>query len=230
MTWVKICGITNLEDAQTAVEAGADALGFVFYEKSPRNIDPEAASKIVGGLPKNLERVGVFVDQSGEHMLSIADRVGLTALQIHVSWPLRPGQYPTGLGAAASKRKLRVHLAIPAGQLIEHGTAWFIPDGKGRADSNSDGVIFLDSGTAQQPGGTGRTFNWEEIASSIHDVNVFRFVVAGGLTPTNVAEAMRILKPWGVDVSSGVEASPGKKDPEKVKAFIRAVRVADQKL
>lgn len=181
-------------------------------------------------LPKHLEKVGVFVDQPAERILAVTDRVGLTALQIHLSWPLRPGQYPTGLGVAASKRKLRVHLAIPAGQLIEHGIAWFSPDEKGRADSNSDGVIFLDSGTAQQPGGTGRTFNWEEIASSIHDVNVFRFVVAGGLTPTNVAEAMRILKPWGVDVSSGVEAVPGKKDPEKVRAFIAAVREEDRKV
>jgi phosphoribosylanthranilate isomerase len=229
MTWVKICGITNREDAMTAVDAGADALGFVFYEKSPRNVDPETVHTIVQELPTEIEKVGVFVSQPLEHMESVAEQVGLTAIQVHIEMSL--------LGEEKSQRmrlskKLVEHIALPVRHFL---------DEEGRFDSfalsvrtnESDdriGAIFLDSGTREQPGGTGLAFNWDKavpIAEVIGQAG-FDLVIAGGLNPTNVMEAIHILKPWGVDVTSGVESKPGKKDPGKVRAFVTAVRQAER--
>jgi len=228
MTWVKICGITNLEDALTAVEAGADALGFVFYEKSPRRVDPEKVSGIVKTLPAVVEKVGVFVNESPDQMENLAERVGLTAIQLHVEMS-RHGDKKQGMKPS---QKLRHYMALPVRHFF---------DDEGRFDSFALSVrddkpdqwvsaIFLDSGTPGQPGGTGRAFNWQTavpVAEVIKQAGL-NLVVAGGLTPTNVTEAIRILKPWGVDVSSGVEAKPGKKDPEKVQAFIAAVRQEEE--
>jgi phosphoribosylanthranilate isomerase len=216
MTWVKICGITNLEDALTAVEAGADALGFVFYERSPRCIDPETAKKIAAKLPKSVEKVGVFVHGSNPQMEQVAAHVGLTAVQIHVS----------SLQERVSEQKLssqlKRYLVLPAKLFFDEkseGIQWFLPQGK-RIDA-----IFLDSGTERQPGGTGEVFDWEKAARMVGFIGqISPIVVAGGLTPTNVNFAIRTLHPWGVDVSSGTEASLGKKDPQKVRAFIEAVR------
>ena len=215
MTWIKICGTTNLEDALTAVDAGADALGFVFYEKSPRKIDPEAAGKITAKLPASIEKVGVFVEEPVEKILLTVAQAGLTAAQLHGD------QYLESL-QLKSARDLKVFLVVPAKNLSS--TDWL--KGKGLGVN----AVFFDSGTPQLPGGTGKAFDWNSAAPAIEaiskDANV---VVAGGLTPANVGEAIRILKPWGVDVASGVEARPGKKDPKKVRAFIEAVRQADEK-
>ena len=227
MTWVKICGITNLEDAKIAVEAGADALGFIFYDRSPRKIDAEAAKRIGAELPEHVEKVGVFVLQDSESPSQIAERVGLTSLQIHVQSPLpaQPNQHGE-LAAVAAARPRTFYLAMPA--------AWFLGEGPVSANLSSFierrperpfDRILLDSGTPEQPGGTGKTFDWERAAPRFEQMNAgINVIVAGGLNPANVADAIRILKPWGVDVASGVEASPGKKDPQKVRAFVRAVR------
>ncbi|MBZ5721033.1 MAG: phosphoribosylanthranilate isomerase [Acidobacteriia bacterium] len=219
MTWVKICGITNLEDALTAVDAGADALGFVFYEKSQRKIDPGTAREIVAAVPARIEKVGVFVDESPAKVADLAEKVGLTAVQLHADEQRRPERQVTNR---------KVFLSLPAGAVAwtwrKKGAAWgsFWPIPENLA------AIFIDSGAV---GGTGKKFNWEEAQAFVSLMSKqCSIVVAGGLTPGNVTEAIRILKPWGVDVSSGVEASPGKKDPGKVRAFVAAVRAGENTL
>jgi phosphoribosylanthranilate isomerase len=223
MTWVKICGITNRQDALTAVEAGADALGFVFYERSPRRVTPEAVRDIVRKLPTSVEKVGVFVHESIDQMEDVAQRVGLTGIQLQASLSRLPRDPSSTFGSKTTK-----YIALRVDELIDdqgrfEGFAW------SQGAEKLVGAIFLDTGTETQPGGTGKTFDWKNAVQTVLALQRnSRVVVAGGLTPTNVPEAMRILKPWGVDVSTGVEAHPGKKDPEKVRAFIAAVRHADQ--
>jgi phosphoribosylanthranilate isomerase len=240
MTWVKICGITNLEDAKIAVEAGADALGFVFYEKSPRRIGAEVARAIISALPEEVEKVGVFVK---DLELSPADvrGVGLTAIQMTVELPASAAEGPEKMmGLAGFPTPLKLFVSLPVTYFLEDVNKiedlaesfkhWHErgPRQPAVPESVFD-AFFLDSGTLQQPGGTGRTFDWGKavpVAKGMREGGL-KLVVAGGLTPANVTEAMHILEPWGVDVSSGVEAKPGKKDPEKVRAFIAAVRQAD---
>jgi phosphoribosylanthranilate isomerase len=216
MTWIKICGITNAEDALAATNAGANALGFVFYKSSPRNIDPERVREIVAQLPPEVEKVGVFVDESPERIAEVASRAELTALQIHTGSSFAEhGQQAWCFG------NRKIYFALPAALFLEAGAEWIASDQHSPALS----AIFLDSGTLQQPGGTGKPFDWQKAALLVEAMTkTANVVIAGGLNPVNVAEAIRILKPWGVDVASGVEATPGKKDPKKVCAFIAAVR------
>jgi phosphoribosylanthranilate isomerase len=222
MTWVKICGMTNLADALTAVDAGADAVGFVFYEKSPRNISVEAARKIVLKLPKKVEKVGVFVDQSAQQLADISDRVGLSAVQVYVL-NSDGGQF---FADFRPRKKRRTFVAIPD-ERVTSGEAFqisFSRDFLSRASA-----LFLDSGNRQQPGGTGKVFDWRNAVDKVKAISeIIPIVIAGGLSTQNVGEAIDVLHPWGVDVASGVEARPGKKDPEKVRAFVKAVREADR--
>jgi phosphoribosylanthranilate isomerase len=212
MTWVKICGTTNLEDALTAVDAGADAVGFVFYEKSPRNISVEAARAIVEKLPESVEKVGVFVDESISRADEILQQSGLTTAQIYsksmdewLAW------------YRGSERKLM--LAI-SGEVVKG--EWLLSLG---TMEKRISAIVVDSGSGERPGGTGERFDWEGAKIGIWALGTaVPVVVAGGLTPENVHVAIEKLRPWGVDVASGVEAVPGKKDPEKVRAFVKAVR------
>jgi phosphoribosylanthranilate isomerase len=238
MTWVKICGMTNLEDALVAVEAGADAVGFVFYEKSPRWVSVEAAREIVKKLPPEMEKVGVFVGDSVPDWVQVVLSTGLTAVQHYM--PLEPdvqSHQAKAVGAGVFQKPLKFFLALPVGLLLEAGSpidelaedfAHLRDEIPGRPPV-SEGVLdtfFLDSGGLALPGGTGRPFDWVKavpIAEGMRQGGL-KIVVAGGLKADNVGQAMEILKPWGVDVVSGVEARPGKKDPEKVRAFVRAVR------
>ncbi|HWW15281.1 MAG TPA: phosphoribosylanthranilate isomerase [Candidatus Dormibacteraeota bacterium] len=224
MTWVKICGMTNLEDALVAVEAGADAVGFVFYEKSPRRISVEAAREIVEKLPVGVEKVGVFVDLESEQIREIVLAVGLSAVQLHgrksmgnVMWEdLRPASECVG----ASKLIPMVY-----GDALKDG-GFLI------SDHVRDQIfaILLDSRAGETAGGTGTTFDWAAVRDMVQAVSLtVPVIVAGGLTPANVPEAMRLFQPFGLDVASGVEARPGKKDPEKVRAFVKAVRDADRR-
>lgn len=226
MTWVKICGITNLEDALTAVDGGADALGFVFYEKSPRRVGRETVRQILRELPNGIEKIGVFVDPLAEKMCEAVHSLDLTGVQMLMTWPPKPS---SGMSAAVGvPRTTKAYWAMPAGPLIENGQ-WIENKFPAHISQLISG-IFLDSGAAQQPGGTGRVFDWVKAAPLVQQMSKsVKVIVAGGLTPSNVAEAMHILQPWGVDVSSGVEASAGKKDPDKVRAFITAVRQEDAK-
>lgn len=242
MTWVKICGMTNLADALTAVDAGADAVGFVFYDKSPRNISAEAAREIIEKLPPSVEKVGVFVSASQPEPFEVAFLAGLTGVQ---SYP-PPGDSAeqrtakaTGLSAFPEHTRFLIALTMEFfnhDQGIQSLASTFsnwrktLPEGVSLPEELMDTIV-LDSGDLRMPGGTGKIFNWGRalpVAQGIRQGGL-RLVVAGGLTPANVAEAMQTLHPWGVDVSSGVESSPGKKDPEKVRAFVKAVREMDTK-
>lgn len=202
----------------TAVDAGADALGFVFYEKSPRKIDAETARGITAKLPPHIERVGVFVSETAETVLHTVAQAGLTAAQLHGN-EYRQAKVLRSLKSAPD---LKLFLVLPADE-INDALDW-------GENAGVVGAVFFDSGTPQLPGGTGKAFDWKAAASGIEAISrKLNVVVAGGLNPANVAEAIRILKPWGVDVASGVEAKPGKKDPAKVRAFVDAVQGAEKK-
>jgi phosphoribosylanthranilate isomerase len=215
--------MTNLEDALTAVDAGADAVGFVFYEKSPRNISVEAAREIVEKLPESVEKVGVFVDLESERIREIVLAVGLGAVQLHGDksmnclWEdLRPSAQ--SVGASKLIPMMYAETLRDCGFLINEDVR------------DQIFAILLDSRSEVTPGGTGATFDWESTRDIVQAISLLvPVIVAGGLTPGNVREAMRLFQPFGVDVVSGLEASPGKKDPEKVRAFVKAVRDADRK-
>jgi phosphoribosylanthranilate isomerase len=242
MTWVKICGMTNLEDALLAVDAGADAVGFVFYKKSPRCVSVETAREIVEKLPNSVEKIGVFVDL-GPDFVDVSFAAGLTGVQSYLTFPplaQRGGgamATDVGLMPANFRFVLAFSTKLFSGNMDSlHQMAAVLAASRMHGDATlPDGVLdtfLLDSGNSQQPGGTGASFDWEE-ARPIADIirnNGAKLVVAGGLRPENVGEAIEVLQPWGVDVVSGVEARPGKKDPEKVRAFVRAVRDMDRKV
>jgi phosphoribosylanthranilate isomerase len=222
MTWVKICGMTNLEDALVAVDAGADAVGFVFYEKSPRYVNVETAQEIVARLPEGIEKVGVFVGVGPEAVAEMSRQGGLTIAQIYTTASFALND------EFLARLSCRVIAAISTRVIGEHELCGFHVSNEVR---NRVVAVLVDSGNSERPGGTGETFdwaNWENMVP-LMDRAGLKLVVAGGLKPENVGQAMATLKPWGVDVASGVEAQPGKKDPEKVRAFVRAVREADKK-
>ena len=219
MTWVKICGMTNLEDALVAVDAGADAVGFVFYEKSPRCVTVERAREIVEKLPEEIEKVGVFVGASPEGVAEVLRQAGLTVAQIY---PRKPHLVNDEFLRRVSSRVIP---AIATAMVSEDEIHGFHVSGEMRYQIMA---ALLDSGSSERPGGTGEKFDWDGMSDQTNRIGC-RFVVAGGLTSENVCEAIRKMKPWGVDVSSGVEVSPGKKDPDKVRAFVRAVREMDRK-
>jgi phosphoribosylanthranilate isomerase len=222
MTWVKICGITNLEDALIAVDAGADAVGFVFYEKSPRNISVEKAREIVEKLPTTVEKVGVFVDAESQQIREAVLGAGLTTVQLHGKRAME-SVFSDSRKPDESVAVSKVIAMIP-GDSLKNGT--FMSE-ETRARTFA---VLLDSPSNGVNGGTGITFDWEETRGMVQAMNLWvPVIVAGGLTPQNVSEAIRIFQPFGVDVVSGVEASPGKKNPEKVREFVKAVREMDRK-
>ena len=218
MTWVKICGITNLEDALHAVEAGADALGFVFYEKSPRKAEVGTAREIIRELPDDIEKVGVFVDHEPEQVREIVLQTGLTTVQLHGK-RLLDRVWSEKLPVEQSLGVRKMIPVIPGDSLKDRGV--LISEG---AHDKVFALLF-DSQSNGNMGGTGTTFDWRGTRAMVQVISLkIPVIVAGGLTALNVAEAIRLLQPFGVDVSSGVEARPGKKDPAKVNAFIQAVR------
>ena len=199
---VKICGITNLEDALAAARFGADALGFVFHEGSPRYLPVEQAARIAQKLPPHILKVGVFVDAPEEMVFGASASCGLNLLQFHGN---ETPEYCLQFGLMSMKA-FRVKAAASLQELELYPTdAWL-----------------LDSSVPGQLGGTGKKFNWE-LAMEAKKLRR-PFFLAGGLTPENVGDAVRMVEPFGVDVSSGVEASPGKKDLEKVRRFIEAAK------
>ena len=199
MIRVKICGICDAEGARAAAEEGADLIGFHFCT-SDRRITPEEAKAIVDALDVRPKIVGVFIDQPPDEVRQIAELVGLDLLQLH-------GSEPVGFDAGRQVMKV---LKVREGVIPDAGD-W--PD-----------PIMLDSWSADQRGGTGRTWDWEVARPLIASRHVF---VAGGLEPGNVGKVVSGFKPYGVDVSSGVESSVRVKDPAKVRAFIHAVRLAE---
>jgi phosphoribosylanthranilate isomerase len=205
-TIVKICGITNPVDALAAVEAGADALGLMFYEPSPRNVSLKTAAAIARELPPYITKVGVFVDAPEESVQQAISECGLNIVQFHGH---ETPEY-CRLFPVMTLKAFRIQDADSLKQLPDYQTdAWL-----------------LDAYVADKVGGTGEKFNWDfAIEAQKFGKPIF---LAGGLTPENVAEAVRKVRPYAVDVSSGVEASPGKKDHAKVRAFIQAAKQAGE--
>jgi phosphoribosylanthranilate isomerase len=222
MTWVKICGTTSLEDALTAVEAGADALGFVFAT-SPRRVTPEQVRAIVSELPESIEKVGVFVDETADRIRTIMKGTGLTGVQLQgQESELLMAEVNSMHTAHGQKPKLyrAMHLPERFAGTMNLGFSW--PEGAAKPDA-----ILLDTAQGQVRGGSGKKFDWHAAVPLVEAIEAqIPVIVAGGLNPENVAEAIRMFQPYGVDVVSGVEASPGKKDPVKVREFVRAVRRA----
>lgn len=207
MVKVKICGITNHEDARAAVAAGADALGFVMYQRSPRWVGPALARAIVSELPPFVLPIGVFVNEEADIVRRRMDECGFVFAQLHGDEAL---SYCLQLGRPVLK----------AFRLKNRSSLLALAEFQGRGGVRG---FLLDAFSDRAFGGTGQTIDWTLAAEVARASQV---LLAGGLTPSNVAEAVRLVRPYGVDVSSGVEQSPGKKDHEKVKAFIEAVRRA----
>jgi phosphoribosylanthranilate isomerase len=199
---VKICGITRLEDANCAVECGASALGFVFWPGSPRYVEPEKARAIIAELPPFVTPVGVFVNQSREHVNEVVALARLGAVQLHGDETV----------AFVSKISRPVLKAVPAESSDEAVDRW-----------PSRTLLLLDAHDPIRRGGTGRKVDW---ARSYAIARRRRIVLAGGLTPDNVADAIAQVRPFGIDVSSGVEAAPGAKDSGRVKALFEAIHAA----
>jgi phosphoribosylanthranilate isomerase len=218
--WIKICGNTSLEDALVAIEAGADALGFVFAP-SPRRVTPAEVAAITPHLPAAVEKIGVFVDAALEEIVSTVQLCGLTGVQLHFdAEPGLPARLRERLGQKVRILRVIHFSAESAGQ---HA----VRIAKYDQDPHVDAVL-VDSRTAAAIGGTGLAFDWEAARATLfQDAIACKRIAAGGLTPANVAEAIAALRPWGVDAVSGVEAAPGRKDPAKVREFIRRARSAN---
>jgi len=212
--WVKICANTTLADALLAAEAGADAVGFVFAS-SPRRVTPEQVAEIVSGLPANLEKIGVFVDTPIDAVASAVRICRLTGVQLHAGYPLD----------APARLKQVCGLDLRVLRVVHYGPEAAQQAGAYIADPNVDAVL-VDSRTATAVGGTGVAFDWAVAAQTVFANESARLIAAGGLHPANVAEAIATMHPWGVDVASGVESAPGRKDPEKIRTFVAAARAA----
>jgi phosphoribosylanthranilate isomerase len=200
--FLKVCGLTRLTDALHAVQHGATALGFVFWPRSPRFVTPEAAAGIVAELPSTVLAVGVFVNEPIDAIRNVASQVGLTAVQLH-------GDEPPAYADA---------LAWPVLRSVTLDSAR-AACGAGRPGR----VLLVDAADPERRGGTGITVNWQEAAGLARERQI---VLAGGLTPENVGQAIRCVQPYGVDVSSGVEETPGVKDFDKVARFLENARKA----
>ena len=201
---VKICGITNLPDAVVAVEAGADALGFIFYPKSPRYISFENAARIIRELPARILKVGVFVNASREDVLAAQQECQLSVLQFH-------GEETPEFCADFTGQIWKAFRVTG-------------PETLNRLSAYRTTAWLLDAWSPAMPGGTGERFDWD---LAVEAQKAGRpIILAGGLTPENVMSAVQRVHPMGVDVSSGVEIAPGKKDPAKVKAFVAAAKAA----
>lgn len=205
-TWIKICGITRLEDALAAAEAGVDALGFVFAE-SPRRVTGDLVRAIVRDVPPHVLRIGVFVDESPATIARAIAEAELDRVQLH-------GFEEPMVRELAGTRVIKAYRAHGQGVVQE-------------IRERAEDTFLLDTWSSNAVGGTGETFDWE-IAKEANPLG--RLILAGGLTPENVGRAIHEVRPFGVDVSSGVEDGPGLKDPDRMREFIAAVRAADHAL
>jgi phosphoribosylanthranilate isomerase len=208
MVRVKICGITSAADAQAAIDAGANLLGFNFYPQSPRHVTGEEAAEIRSKIPKRIKAVGIFVNRPPADVIALRSSLELDAVQLHGDEP------PEAVAEIAPLvpviKAFRVEPEFPLATLDEYSCAF---------------AFLFDAAHTGQYGGTGRTTDWDVArrASTSH-----RIILAGGLKVENVAAAVRIVRPYGIDVASGVESSPGKKDPGRLREFIQEVRRAER--
>ena len=204
MGMVKICGITNQEDALAAVEYGANALGFIFHPESPRSITSNTAGNIISSLPPFIVTVGVFVDMDRSEVCEIASDTGLNIIQLHGSES--PEDY------------------VSCKKIIKSIRVKNLTDLEVISSYKAASAILLDTYSPNMIGGTGQTFNWE---IAVEAKKFGRIILAGGLTPENVEEAVKMVRPYGIDVASGVEgAHAGRKDHNKLKSFIELTRKA----
>lgn len=201
---VKICGITNRDDAMAAVEAGASAIGFNFYRDTLRYISPTGAAMIGAKIPASIWKVGVFVDETPETIAKIARDTGLDVAQLH---------------GISSCRGLRVWRAVTADAIAEEMLPFGIEPPGDPSESVLAEAILIDTPSAELRGGTGETWDWTRVKS-----DRWKLIIAGGLDATNVRRAIDAAQPWGVDACSRLEKSPGIKDHEKMRSFIKAAR------
>jgi phosphoribosylanthranilate isomerase len=207
MVRVKICGVTNIEDALLAAELGADAIGLNFYRESPRCISPFTAGKIIDQLPPFASPVGIFVNWEAAPVIALAAALRLSAVQLHGDESPRLAAEIAQKVAVIKAFRMAKQAALPAFSKYKHASAFL-----------------LDAAAAGKFGGTGQQTDWSRAAAAAKS---HRIILAGGLTPENVAEAIRLVRPYAVDVASGVESHPGKKDPAKLRAFLAEVSRAN---
>ncbi len=225
--WIKICGNTNLDDALLAAELGADALGFIFAPSKRQVIAAEVA-RITPHLPQHVERVGVFYSHNADEIAVITREAGLTAIQLHggLDQPLVNRLHE--IFADQVKQIQTIHWTIDTGNPTDNAANLTSQ----LSEISSAAIVrrvLIDSKVGQAGGGTGVSFDWKAAKATLDkSSNGLSIIVAGGLRPDNVAAAIHGLNPWGVDVSSGVEREPRKKDPEKLAAFIKNARQAIQ--
>ena len=203
MTLVKICGITNTRDAAAATEFGADFLGLNFYAKSPRFVTEQAAKEILSVVPETVGTIGVFVNESCDRIVDIVDTLSLAAVQLHGD---ECGEFVARLRELSNVKVIKAIRVSP--ELDTEAVVNFPAD-----------ALLLDAYSPRAYGGTGERFDWG-LAGTVSNM-VDQVYLAGGLTAENVAEAVNVVRPYAVDVASGVESSPGRKDHEKLKAFIK---------
>lgn len=218
-TRIKICGLSTVETALTAAAAGADAIGLVFVDKSPRVVTMRQARTIIDALPAFVQPVGLFVDRPIEQVLETAGELGLTTVQLHGC------ETPQDVAELTHLRVIKALSFADAEQARRAIEPWM------QAPANVCGLLFdaQPDPDANIPGGSGKTFNWSDLAQLWNDIDsqmLPPLILAGGLNAQNVAEAIATVKPYAVDVSSGVEASRGVKDATRIAAFCRAVRQA----
>jgi len=210
-TRVKICGITSIEDMQRAVNAGADAIGLVFYEKSPRNVSLAQAKAIVQAMPAFVTSVALFVDASPAFVQQVIEETGVDLLQFH-------GQESAAFCEGFARpyiKAVRMQADTDINALAE-------------VYASAQGLL-LDTYKKGVPGGTGEAFNWQWITPETRGALSLPIILAGGLTPANIADAIQTVQPWAVDVSGGVEAAPREKSAEKIAQFIHAVHKQNYK-
>jgi phosphoribosylanthranilate isomerase len=215
MFHIKICGITNVDDARAVVQAGADALGLNFYPRSKRHISAELARDIIAAIPAGIVKVGLFVNSPAADVCRLFDELGLDLIQLHGD---EPPDFLPQLGHRPIMRAFRVGPdgLRPVIEYLHRGTELNV----------SPALTLLDSAVHGAYGGTGQTLDSNLARQYVAQSNLPPLVLAGGLTPGNVAEAIRTVRPAAVDVASGVESRPGRKDPAMVEAFIQAARAA----
>ena len=208
MTRIKICGITRVEDAQAAADGGADAIGLVFHEKSPRYVTVQQAARVAASLPPFVTAVGLFVDVSADYVHAVLEEVPLDVLQFH-------GEETPDFCASFSRPYIKAIRVREGVDLIQCASAYASAQG-----------LLLDAWVKDVPGGTGHSFDWGLIPHGLP----LPVILSGGLNPGNVAAGIRAVRPYAVDVSSGVEAQKGIKDAAKIAAFIKEVKDIDLQL
>jgi len=215
MIWIKICATTNLPDAQASLDAGADALGFIFAPRS-RQIGIDQAAELISSLTNDIDKIGVFVNQAPAQVAEVAERAGLTGVQLHGDEPAdQMPEYRQALGYRKIIKTLQARELLNSPDSLKDYLRF----------RQSIDAVLLDAGSPSQRGGTGHTFDWTAAAPIVARVRAqMPVIIAGGLNPENVGEAIRLFAPWGVDVVSGVEREIGRKDEARLRSFVGAAR------